>query len=164
MKNKQYLKIEVNEDKVIKIQKLCLKDAMWVSTQMLKIGSSPIINVIIDLMNSSQTAQAEAIEQLNDFISDNMMTFKDNIPKLIELIADNYEVFYEIFERILQDAVIVESIDNVESERKIVFEDDFSIDNLDELATVLIDSVKFNFEPGLKKLAKKFPLLALVSQ
>ena len=39
--------------------------------------------------------------------------------------------------------------------------DDFSIDDIDVIALIILEAIQFNFETGLKKVAKKFQFLEL---
>jgi hypothetical protein len=151
------------DDKEYKLKKMGLKDALWVSSQLSKITATPIISMIIDLLfKRSKEDQEENIETLNSLLS-NADSFKENIPKLIELIADNIDLFILIFERILTDAIVCEKSDDGIKEVKFNL-DDLSIDELDELAQIFIEAMKFNFEVGLKKIAKKLQFLELVQK
>jgi len=150
------------DDKEYKLKKMGLKDALWVSSQLSKITATPIISMIIDLLFKSKEDQKENIDTLNSLLS-NADSFKENIPKLIELIADNIDLFILIFERILTDAIVSEKSDDGIKEVKFNLED-LSIDELDELAEIFIEAMKFNFEVGLKKIAKKLQFLELVQK
>ena len=99
------------DDKEYKLKKMGLKDALWVSSQLSKITATPIISMIIDLLFKSKEDQKENIDTLNSLLS-NADSFKENIPKLIELIADNIDLFILIFERILTDAIVSEKSDD----------------------------------------------------
>lgn len=156
-----YHKFEVN-NKEYKLKKMGLKDSLWVSGQISKITATPIISIIIDLLFKNKDEQKDNIDALNLLLK-NAESLKDNIPKVIEVIADNIDVFYEIFERVLRDSIVSEKSENGIKEKEFKIED-LNFDELDELAQIFIEAMKFNFEVGLKKIAKKLQFLELVQE
>ncbi len=142
------------EGKEYKIKKMGLRDALWVSAQIGNITATPIISLILDFISSNKGKRTKAISGLNELIK-HKDSLKEHILSLIKLISENIDLSFDIFEKMMEGAVVSEQAEGGTKETPFSI-DDISIDDIDTIAQIVLEAVQFNFETGLKKVAKKF--------